>query len=176
MRLTENPGNPVGQEQVMNSVLIDNEYLSAALPDGFGDVPHGELEAFMRFRYNEMWGVRDDERHMLICVTWKDAGKLLSKLVREKPYVKQVDEAFSKRYRNDSYRGNGFFERVVAGADNTAQGLRFAYAPGGVANEGEVLVFKRGVRCYTLCYYTQADVAADNRPVFDDFVASLQVS
>jgi len=38
----------------METVLVDNEWLAAVLPEGLERVPHGELEAFMRFKYDLM--------------------------------------------------------------------------------------------------------------------------
>ena len=108
----------------METVLIDNEWLVVGLPEGLGRVPHGELEAFMRFKYDLMWGVRDDARHMLVCVTWRDSNKLITKFASEKFFVKQVNEAFTKRYRDRDYHCNGFLTRSVVGASNEAQGDR----------------------------------------------------
>ena len=159
----------------MEIVLIDNEWLAAGLPEGLERVPHGELEAFMRFRYDRMWGVRNNGRHMLICVTWRDSNKLITKLASEKFFVKQVNEAFTKRYRDRDYHCNGFLTRSVVGASNEAQGLRFSYTADGVAWEGEVLVFKRGIRCYTLCFYTQSGSAAEGCAAYEAILASLEV-
>ncbi len=44
-----------------------------------------------------------------------------------------------------------------------------------MAQEGEVLVFKRGTRCYTLYYYTRLAVARDNHPVYEGILDSIQV-
>lgn len=159
----------------METVLVDNEWLAAELPDDFERVPHGELEAFMRFKYDLMWGVRDGMRRMLICVTWKDSNKLLSKLVSEKVFAKQVDETFSVRYRDRSYHCNGFISHSVVGASGEAQGMRFSYDVDGIAWEGEVLVFKRGIRCYTLCYFTQENSAGESRQAYEAILASLEV-
>jgi len=159
----------------METVLVDNEWLAVGLPEGLERVPHGELEAFMRFKYDLMWGVRDNAHHMLVCVTWRDSNKLISKFVSEKFFVKQVDEAFSKRYRDRDYHCKGFLTRSVVGASGEAQGLRFAYTVDGVAWEGEVLVFKRGIRCYTLCFYTQSGSAAESRATYESILASLEV-
>ena len=159
----------------METVLIDNEWLAVGLPKGLERVPHGELEAFMRFKYDLMWGVRDNARHMLVCVTWRDSNKLITKFVSEKFFVKQVDEAFSKRYRDRDYHCKGFLTRSVAGASGEAQGLRFSYTADGVVWEGEVLVFKRGIRCYTLCFYTQSSSAAESRATYEALLASLEV-
>jgi len=112
---------------------------------------------------------------MLICVTWRDSNKLLTKLVSERSFAKQVNEAFSKRYRDRDYHCGGFLTRSVAGASNEAQGLRFSYAVDGVAWEGEALAFKRGVRCYTLCFYTQSGSASESRAAYEAILESLEV-
>jgi hypothetical protein len=63
----------------------------------------------------------------------------------------------------------------VRGASAQAQGFGFCYTVEGVSQEGEVLVFKRGIRCYTLCYYTRSEVAEANRPTYEDILESLEV-
>ena len=159
----------------MTSFLIDSKWLAAELPDGFAPIEHDELEKLMGFEYANMWGARDGARKMLVSITWKDLSKLLTKLISEKSVATQVDETFAKRHRDQSYRCEGHFTRTIPGASAEAQGFRCSYTAEGVAHEAEVLVFKRGVRCYTLYYYTGADSAQENRPIFETFVASLEV-
>lgn len=161
----------------MEPILVDSEWLTVTMPEGFEPVPHDELEKLMGFKYDNLWGMRDKERHMLISFTWKDANKYLGKLASEKFLAKRIDETYAKRYhRNHDYRCNGFFERPITGSDVGAQGVSFSYTVENVAHEGEALVFKRdGRRSYTLVYYTGAADAAGNRPVYDGIVESLEV-
>ena len=159
----------------MENVLVDGEWLAMQQPEGFQPIPHDELEAFMGFEYDRMWGMRDQARHMMLSITWKDANKLLSKVVKEKIVAKQVDETFEKRYHKGGYRCNGFFDDTVSGASGPARGFRFSCTVDDVALDGEVRVFKRDTRCYTLVYYTRMELAAENRPVFDKIIASLEV-
>ena len=159
----------------MTSVLVDGEQLSVSLPEGFAPIPHAELESLVGFRYDRMWGVRDAERHMLLNVTWKDSSKLLLKIASERMLANRADEGFARRHRKDGYRCDGRFVRAVAGADAKAHGFRFSYAIGGIGQEGEVFVFTRGKRCYTLCYYTRPEVAAENHSVYDEIVESLEI-
>ena len=159
----------------METILVDGEWLAVSAPEGFVVVPHGELESLMGFKYDRMWGMRDTERHMMLSVTWKDSGKLLTKLASEKSLAKRVDETNAKRHREHGYRREGFFVRGVAGASAQAQGVRFSYDVEGVAHEGEALVFKRGVRCYTLSYSTRSALATENRPVYEAILESLLI-
>lgn len=159
----------------METVLIDNEWLTATLPDGFATMEHSELEKFMGFRYDQMLGVHDQGRHMLLCVTWKDSNKVITSLVSEKTFAKQINKAFTKRQRANNYKCEGFLSRDIRGASGAAQGLDFSHTIKGVPHQGEALVFKRGIRCYTLVYYTYAEVAEQNRAVYNKILESLEV-
>ena len=159
----------------METVLTDNEWLAITLPEGFDEIENAELQEIMGIRYNQVWGVRDTNRHMLINVTWKDSNKLLTKLVREKARAEQIDKSFSRCHNGKDYTCRGFFERTVRGASAQAQGFGFCYTVEGILQEGEVLVFKRDIRCYTLCYYTRSDVAETNRPTYEAILESLEV-
>ncbi len=159
----------------MTSVLIDGEWLAVALPEGFEVIEHQELETLMDLKYKYMWGVRHTERHMLLRVTWKDSNKLITKLVSERSFAKQIDKKYARCRPGSGYRSEGIFERSVTGADAPAQGFRFSYTVEGVGQCGEVLVFKRGIRCYTLVYYTRSEVAEQNQPTYEGIIASLEL-
>ena len=159
----------------MDHALVDNEWLAVELPEGFDPIAHDELETLMGISYDCMWGVRDTVRHMIICVTWKDSNKLVTRLVSEKDFAKQVNKTFVKRYRKSGYRCDGFFQRAVSDASTPAYGFRFSNTVEGVAQEGELLVFKRGIRCYMLYYYTRSAVARENHLVYEAIVESLEL-
>ena len=159
----------------METILADGEWLAVTVPEGFEVIPHDELESLMGFKYDRMWGVRDAERHMVLSVTWKDSGKILTKLSSEKFLAKRADEVSAKRYRNRGYRSGGRFARAITGASAQAQGLRYSYEAEGIAHDGEALVFKRGARCYMLSYNTRSALAAENRPAYEAILDSLEV-
>lgn len=159
----------------MERALIDNEWLAVELPEGFDLIAHDELESLMGISYDCMWGARDAAKHMLITVTWKDSNKLATKLASEKGLAERVDKTFARRYRKGGYRCDGFFQRTVSGASAQAYGFRFSCVVEDIDHEGEALVFKRGIRCYTLCYYTQSATAQDNQPVYEGIAESLEV-
>lgn len=159
----------------MKTILADGEWLAVTAPDGFEVIPHDELESLMGFKYDRMWGIRDAERHMLLNITWKDTGKLIAKLSSEKSLAKRAEETSAKRYRERGYRSGGRFARTITGANAQAQGLRYSYEAEGIAHEGEALVFKRGTRCYMLSYNTRSALAAENRPVYEAILESMEV-
>lgn len=165
----------VSKRAIMKRVLIDGEWLAVELPKGFDAIEHNELGLLMGTTYDCIWGVRHEKRHIIMSATWKDSGKLVTKLVSEKGFAQQMDKTFTKRYRKRGYRCDGYFERDIRGASAKACGFDYSYTVAGVAHVGKVLVFKRGIRCYTLCYYTQSDRAESNSTVYERIIGSLEV-
>ncbi len=159
----------------MSTVLIDNERLAVTLPDGFVAIPHKELESLIGITYDCLWGVRDTTRHMLVYASWRDSNMVLSKLASEKAIAKRADKQFSRCRPGSGYASESLPVRDVAGSDSGAHGFSFSYVVEGIEQEGELRVFKQGSRCYTLCYYTRSQHAAQNRPVFDAMLDSLAI-
>lgn len=153
---------------------IDDDRLGVELPEGFSVMLHEELQVMYGMDYAAMWGARDESRHAVLAVIWKDSGELITKLASEKSLAKRVEKALLKRYRASGYRCDGFFEGRVAGKG--ASGFRYTCQPEGIPHECEVMVFKNGARCYTLYYYTRQTAAQENRPVYEGVLASLELS
>ena len=163
----------------MNTFTVDDAWLTVDLPEGFGPLPQDELEAFMGLSYECMWGARDPERHMMVAVTWKDSNDIITKLVSEKSLAKRVDKAYAARRRAYGYHNDGFFTREIPGASARAHGFGYSSTPNGTPQKGEVLVFKRGSRCYTLIFQTttqtRAETAETDRSIHEGIIASLRV-
>lgn len=159
----------------MDTVLVDNERLAITLPEGFERIPHKKLESLMGIKYNQLWGVRDTQRHILINASWRDSPKVLAKFASEKALAKRADKTFARCRPNSGYISEDLPTRAVAGSDAGAHGFSFSYIVEGVEQEGELRVIKSGRRCYTLCYYTRSEVAEQNRPVLDAILDSLEV-
>ena len=158
----------------MGKTYIDDGGLAIELPDGFAVLTQEKLQALYGMDYTEMWGARDESRHIAITVIWKDAAALLAKLASEESLAKRVEKALSKSYRASGYRCGEYFAACIAGKD--ARGFRYSYEPEGIPQECEVVVFRNGGRCYTLYYYTRTEVAQANRPAYDAMLASLALS
>ena len=153
---------------------IDGDKLEVELLEGFSVMAHEELQVMYGMEYADMWGARDELRHAVLAVIWKDSGEFITKLASEKSLAKRVEKALSKRYRSSGYRRADFFESRIA--EKTAYGFRYTFQPEGIPHECEVSVFKNGARCYTLYYYTRQATAQDNRPVYEGVLASLELS
>lgn len=158
----------------MGVTSIDGK-LSLDLPDGMDVQSPDELAAAYGMEYKDMWGARDEARHVILTIIWKDSNEFLSKLASEKSLAKRTEKSLSKTYRKREYRFDGYFMAHVAGRQ--AQGFRYEFRDSSDALlECEVLVFKDGARCYTLYYYARADHAAECAPVRDAILSSLSIS
>ena len=157
----------------MEKMLVDNEMLGVTLPDGFCVVSLEDLQAAYGMRYPNMWGVRDDERHIALNVIWKDSGEMLTRLASEKSLAKRNEKVLSKAYRSSGYRCDGFFSRELAGRES--QGFRCSYQVDGISQICESMVFKCGKRCYTLYYYTRPELAKTNQSTYEAILSSLQL-
>jgi len=157
----------------MGEVFADGALLSIDVPQGFSILTLDELQTLFGLPYDNLWGVRNESRRMRLCLLWKDSNAVLTKLVSEKSLAKRVENTFAKSGKTYDYACEGYFSREVAG--RTAQGFRCSYKLNGVLNTCEVLVFKRKERCYTLFYYTLADQANENLPIYEAMLESISI-
>ena len=156
----------------MAKTLIHGE-LEIAYPEGFNLMTSDELRKAYNNPYPNIWGIRDEERHILITVFWKDSNELLSKLASAESLAKRAEKTISRGMRKLAYRFGGKFTTTIAGCE--AHGFRYEFTGAGdVAQVAETIVFKHGKICYTLYYYTRPETAAANLPVHDAILAALR--
>lgn len=153
-----------------HDVLINDE-LALTYPEGFRLMERGELEHAFALEYPDMWGIRDEERHMLISLIWKETNGVLRKLVSTKTLVKDYEKRIARTFRHGNYRREEFFETEVAGL--AAQGARFSYHHLGVDQLGELVMFRREGCTYSLYYYTRPELARANRAAYESILASI---
>lgn len=156
-----------------HDVLINGE-LALTYPEGFRLMELDELKHAFALDYSDMWGIRDEENHMLISLIWKESNGLLRKLVSTKSLVKEYEKRIGRTFRHGNYRCEEFFETEIAGL--AAQGVRFSYHHLGVDQLGELVMFRRGGCNYSLYYYTRPELAQANRPAYEGILASVSFS
>ena len=70
-------------------------------------------------------GAWDEEQHILLAIVWKDAPKLLGKLVSTKDLVDRAQKSLNKSYGTSSYHLDGRFDTQIAGCE--AKGISYGY-------------------------------------------------
>ena len=151
-----------------------NDSLEVSQPEGFRIMSHEELCQAYAFDYDCMWGMRDEERHVILAVFWKVSNKLVSSLASAKLVAEQAEKGLRRRYKKMGYHSDGLFETEVAG--RKAWGFRYGHAPAGAAEQTcETVVVKDGTCCYTIMYHTRAECAQENRALYEEILASMQI-
>lgn len=155
----------------MQETVINGE-LGISYPDSFSVMSPDELKQAYNMDYSSMWGMRDKENHVVFSVIWKASFDAMQKLMSSASLAKRAEKALSKAFRKQGYRCDGFFERAVAGQQG--QGFAYSYEVGGQRQDCETIVIRQGKNCYTLYYYSRADLAQANRAMYEDMLASLK--
>lgn len=149
-----------------------NGKLEVTCPDGFEIMGLDEVEKLYGIEYPDMWGMRDEDRHVIFTIVWKNSNKLLAKIVSAKTVVEQNEQKLRKTLKTNEYHCDEFFKTQVAGTE--AQGLRYSYTLEERSMIGEIIVVKNDITCYTIYYYSRVENAEQNRAVYEDILASLR--
>ena len=148
--------------------------LAATYPDGFCEMDAAQLrEAFLDDNPNR-WGIRDTDRHIMLSIFWHDSNRLIAGLASVKSLAERTRKLSEKAYAPYGYRFNGAFPAQIAGVE--ASGFAYEYTLAGVEQFAETIVFKNGKTCYTLYYFTQKELASENRAVLEGILSSLSLS
>lgn len=155
----------------MEHVLINND-LELLHPDGFHIMTREELKAAYNLDYDNMWGMRNEQTGVIICVFWKVSSKLLGKIATAKLVSEQAEDALRRRLKKQQYRYYNRYQDEVAGSD--AHILCYGYEREGVPQDCRMVTVKNTRCCYTLYYYSPAATADANLRVFEDVMASAR--
>lgn len=153
----------------MNEII--NDELSIAIPEGFRHMSTEELRRIYTTEIETIRGFWDEERHVIVIVTWNVSNKVIARIASVKDIAKRVEKAQSRALKGNAYRKDGFFDTTVAG--EKARGVRFGYTVQGIGQDAEAVVFIHGASCYTLYYYCRSDDAQRLSPLHDDLLSSL---
>ena len=148
-----------------------NGELSITVPEGFRDMSIDELQRLYTADIQTICGFWDEERHVIVVVTWNESNKLLAKIASVKDIAKRVEKAQSRALKGAGYRKDGFFDTTIAGM--AARGLRFGYTAQGIAQNAEAIVFIHDACCYTLYFYSRTENAAQDAVLQDEILTSL---
>lgn len=149
-----------------------HDRLEISYPDSFRTMTADELRQAYGMDYADMWGIRDEENHIILAVIWKESSEMLQKLASSKSLAKRVDGKLRKALRKQGYRAGEHFERPIAG--QSAPGFGYSYQAQGVAQACEAIVLREGNCTFTLYYYTRSELEQDNRPTYESMLSSLR--
>ena len=148
-----------------------NDSLEFVMPEGFRLMDHEELVQAYELDYPCMWGMRDEERHVVLSVFWKVNNKLLAKLATPKLVADSRQNTLRRILKGREPHFDEKFTCEIAG--QKAQGLRYGYVNKGNSYTCEYVVVMNGRACYTIDYYSRSDLAEANRPIYEEVISSM---
>ena len=148
-----------------------NDSLEFAMPEGFRLMGHEELVQAYELDYPLMWGMRDEERHVVLSVFWKINNKLLAKLATPKLVADSRRNTLRRILRERDLHFDEEFDSEIAGLK--ARGLRYRYVNNGNQYTCEYVVVINDRTCYTIDYYSRSDLAEANRPMYEEILSSM---
>lgn len=153
----------------MNETI--NGELAITLPDGFEPMSPNELKRLYTTDTEAIYGFRDEDRHIVIVVTWNVSNRLFTKIASVKDIAKRVEKAQARAMKGSGYRPDGFFDTTIAG--QIARGVRFGYTTQGVDHDARAIVFLHGPCCYTLYCYSRSENTQSDATLLDAIFDSL---
>lgn len=156
----------------MNEVI--NGELSITLPDGFRAMAPDEVKSIYSTDVDTICGFRDEERHVIVVVTWNVSNRVAAKIASPRDIAKRVEKAQSRALKRNGYRKDGFFDAQAAG--QRASGVRFGYTAEGIEHDAEAIVFIHGATCYILYCYSRSENAQRDAALRDELLASLSIT
>ncbi|MBQ9006542.1 MAG: hypothetical protein IJ092_09235 [Atopobiaceae bacterium] len=156
----------------MTTTTIDGK-MSIQLPEGLEVMDKAEVQQAYAFDYDNVWGARDENRHVMLTCIWKESHELLVKLAGAEALAKRAEKALSKTYKASGYHLDGYFDTELAG--RPAKGFSYGFTVGDIAQQAEVVVVTDGACSYTFYYYTRPECAAANQPLHDELFGSLSL-
>ena len=155
----------------MNDTI--NGELTITLPDSFKAIEADELERIYPITYPTMRGFRNEQDHIVLTVMWNESNKLAVKLTNAAALAKRAQKNLARANKDRDYHFEGFFDTKVTGIE--ARGVRYSYTVEGTPHIGEVIIFLRGICCYTLYYYTRAQLASQNESIRNQVLESISL-
>lgn len=154
----------------MKKVMV-NDSLEIAQPEGFRLMDKQELVHAYEIDYPLMWGMRDEERHVVLSVFWKVNNKLLAKLATPKLVADSRRNTLRRILKERDLHFDEEFTSEIAGLK--ARGMRYRYVNNGNQYTCEYVVVINDRTCYTIDYYSRSDHAEENRPLYEEILSSV---
>lgn len=152
---------------------IINETFPLRIPDSFTVMSESDLRDLSKNGGDPFgWGVRDQDRHLIITALWKRYPAWLAWIADLKSIAKKNEQLTAGAYAGHSYRLHEFFS--LQAGEEKAEGFRYSYRAGDVIQAVDCYLVKEGKTVYAfLCGGREENAAAD-RALFREVMESLE--
>lgn len=155
------------------TVKINNGTLELQIPEGFRRLTDAEVAALGGGSAQENLVLRNDEKHLIINVSFRKIG-LLAKMASLETAVqnheKQISAGLAKQ--NAAYAKDCDREITIAG--ERALGLRYCYTAGGNRQKSEYLLAKRNGYYYGFNLIGREDGFEEGYAVYEEVLQTMK--
>lgn len=151
--------------------IVLNEALTLAFPDGFRKLDEGELSRLRMLQSGPGICLRDDDRHIIVSLGYRQAGWLAG-LLSGKDLIKNAQDRIAGVMRPYGYRQTGCQDRRVG--SKTAQAFQYAYVAQDTEMVGECCAVKEGKTIYYLHFYVRKACREDGLRLWQEILADAR--
>ena len=154
----------------MNTVELNND-LCFSYPEGFQQMSREDLGRHKFIEEAPGFCVHDEERHIMISVSWRQANPFVAMLVGSAEVSRNMEAKVRKPMSKFGYKLEEFITREVGG--KTADGYRYTYNVKGTGMIGESLSVKAGSNFYYIHSYFREELRKESLKVLDEIFGNV---
>lgn len=142
-------------------------------PDGFHIMDEEESGSLKFLGEGERICLSDPERHMLVCIGWKQVGSIVSHLIGTKNLAKDMEQRVRRPMKQFGYRMGGFSKKKLGGKE--ALGFSYEYTAQGIDMTGESYVIKIGKEIYSFHVYIRTELKSECFSVWEKMLQNISI-
>ncbi len=152
------------------SELLNNE-MNINVPEGFRILTGEDLAKYRAAEGAVNFGMQNEEKHIILTVSWKEYNSFLAMLGDPKEAIKKQESSIAKLMKDYSYRMKEFSEFKVG--DLAGQGFTYTYDVQNTGMQGTSVIVKNGKVFYYIYAYCRQELADDGMKTVRDILADV---
>ncbi len=149
-----------------------NEQLSLTYPENYLEMSSDELAKAYNDGYQNRWGIKDENRHIIICIQWGEEHRFLSKIADVESVLNNDEKKIRKMLKDNSYSFDSQIKTTIDGMES--EGFRYDYSVQGIEQHAEHIVFKHDDVFFKIYIYTRKELLTENRTTIDEVIGSIR--
>ncbi len=151
--------------------LMIGEQLKLPCPNGFHLMSDEEKAKLNFLESGKGFCLRDEDRHMLVSIGWKETGMLTSMLLSDISLEKNMESSIRQAMQPYGFQPETHLNRQIAGMNAT--GFRYTYTAQNISMLSESYVLRNGQSVIYFHLYARNALRDDSLPVWNDLLASV---
>ncbi len=155
----------------MEKATLNNE-LVLACPEGFRELTAEELGRYRYYKELPSWCVRDEDRHIMLSVSWVRSFGPFAAITRSEDVAKNMEKKIRKLMAQSDYRLDAFIRRDLGGKN--ADGFRYEYSAQDTEMTGETFSVRNGRMFYYIYYYARTELQEESGRILDEIFRTAE--